>query len=325
MTAPSGIYYPGMNELAPYETFYPVLRSTGNKSPYFSDFRNPGSVQRPGYGTTPMSSLPEPNPKLLEPEAKIPPYRYEPAPTIEAVLPPLYDGSIPDPVVQPPPSVVMPPVDQKPNPPPVGKIPTVARYRNKYGFAEGGIASLGQPEEMMPQMNPMMPPTDPMSSPMPQGMLGPMTEKMSKEELEMLRKKPEEAEVMEVVSAVLGENPNSEKVIEKFVKKYGSKYFELLRNLVLQSVVPNAQTQGLIQGQGTGMQDQVPGMIGNQQQVAVSPGEYIVPADVVSGLGDGSTDAGANKLDGMLDDVRMARGGNINQPPQINGDSLIPN
>lgn len=341
MTAPSGIYYPGMNELAPYETFYPALRSTGNKSPYFSDFRNPGSVQRTGYGTTPMPSptAPQPNPKLGLPEARIPPYEIGPVikpmePSIDGdVLEPSLPVVQPDPIRQPPSldaivqpnPVVLPPIDQKPNPPPVRREPLASRYKNKYGFAEGGIASLGQPEEMMPQMNPMMPPTDPMSPPMPQGMLGPMTEKMSKEELEMLRKKPEEAEIMEVVSAVLGENPNSEKVIEKFVKKYGSKYFELLRNLVLQSVVPNAQTQGLIQGQGTGMQDQVPGMIGNQQQVAVSPGEYIVPADVVSGLGDGSTDSGASKLDGMLDDVRMARGGNINQPPQINGDSLIPN
>ena len=51
------------------------------------------------------------------------------------------------------------------------------------------------------------------------------------------------------------------------------------------------------------MDDKVPGMIGDQQPVAVSPGEFIVPADVVSGLGDGSTDAGVEELHGMMDRV----------------------
>ena len=50
-------------------------------------------------------------------------------------------------------------------------------------------------------------------------------------------------------------------------------------------------------------------MIGDQQPVAVSPGEFIVPADVVSGLGDGDTDAGADELDAMMNRVRVERTG----------------
>ena len=73
------------------------------------------------------------------------------------------------------------------------------------------------------------------------------------------------------------------------------------------------------------MDDQVMGMIGDQQPVAVSPGEYIVPADVVSGLGDGSSEAGAEELDKMLDDVRKARqGGRTSQPPAINAQGAMP-
>jgi len=79
----------------------------------------------------------------------------------------------------------------------------------------------------------------------------------------------------------------------------------------------------MIEGSGGGMDDEVMGMIGNQQGVAVSPGEYIIPADVVSSLGDGSSDAGADKLDRMLDDVRMAKTGRTIQPGKID-DRVMP-
>ena len=72
------------------------------------------------------------------------------------------------------------------------------------------------------------------------------------------------------------------------------------------------------------MDDLIPGMIGDQQPVAVSPGEYIVPADVVSGIGDGSTDAGVQQLDGMLDRVRMERTGTTQQPAPLAKGGMLP-
>jgi len=98
----------------------------------------------------------------------------------------------------------------------------------------------------------------------------------------------------------------------------------MLREQVLQGVVPEAQTQGLIEGEGGGMDDQIQGMIGDQQRVAVSPGEFIVPADVVSGLGDGDTDAGADELDAMMNRVRVERTGNPEQPPRLSAGGLLP-
>ena len=80
----------------------------------------------------------------------------------------------------------------------------------------------------------------------------------------------------------------------------------------------------MIKGNGSGMDDMVGGMIGDQQPVAVSPGEYIVPADVVSGLGDGSSDAGAEELDQMMSRVRMARGGTTEQAPPIDAKRMMP-
>ena len=72
------------------------------------------------------------------------------------------------------------------------------------------------------------------------------------------------------------------------------------------------------------MDDLVEGMIGNQQPVAVSPGEYIVPADVVSGLGDGSTDSGVQELDRMLDRVRVERTNTTKQPAPLFRGGVLP-
>ncbi len=123
----------------------------------------------------------------------------------------------------------------------------------------------------------------------------------------------------QVTQAILGQLPpeQAEIAINMFVDTYGSEVFAQLRDTVLQSVVPNAQTEGKIEGQGGGMDDEVMGMIGNQQPVAVSPDEYIVPADVVSGIGDGSSSAGAEQLDEMLDRVRSTRTGTTRQPAPI--------
>ena len=83
-------------------------------------------------------------------------------------------------------------------------------------------------------------------------------------------------------------------------------------------VEPNAQTEGIIAGEGGGMDDQVMGMIGDQQS-SVSPGEYSSLLMLVSGIGDGSSSAGAEELDQMLDEVRMARQGGTIQPQPYEG------
>lgn len=120
------------------------------------------------------------------------------------------------------------------------------------------------------------------------------------------------------VAAIKGEiEEGADQIIEAFVAEYGPEAFAQLRDAVLKQIVPGAQTEGLIDGNGGGMDDEVDGMIGSEQRVAVSPGEYIIPADVVSGLGDGSTDAGASILDEMLDSIRMARTGTTKQPEPL--------
>jgi hypothetical protein len=116
------------------------------------------------------------------------------------------------------------------------------------------------------------------------------------------------------MQAILGQSQNADDVIQMFIEEFGVDAFRQLRDAVLKQQAPGAQTEGMVDGNGGGMDDQVMGMIGNQRPVAVSPGEYIIPADVVSGLGDGSSKAGADILDELNQSVRMARTGTAEQP-----------
>jgi len=64
----------------------------------------------------------------------------------------------------------------------------------------------------------------------------------------------------------------------------------------------------LLRGPGDGVSDSIPATIGNKQPARLADGEFVVPARIVSELGNGSTDAGARKLYAMMDRVQKARG-----------------
>jgi hypothetical protein len=80
----------------------------------------------------------------------------------------------------------------------------------------------------------------------------------------------------------------------------------------------------LLRGPGDGMSDNIPATINNRQPARLADGEFVVPADVVSHLGNGSTEAGAKKLHEMMNKVRKARTGNPKQGKQINPNKYIP-
>jgi hypothetical protein len=79
-----------------------------------------------------------------------------------------------------------------------------------------------------------------------------------------------------------------------------------------------------LKGGGDGMSDDIPAMIGKQQKAALSDGEFVVPADVVSHLGNGSSRAGAKKLYSMMDNIRQARTGKTRQAPEVKPDRYMP-
>jgi len=107
------------------------------------------------------------------------------------------------------------------------------------------------------------------------------------------------------VAAIRGEIENADQIIRAFVQQYGPEVFMQLRERVLQDIVPGAQTEGMVEGMGGGQDDQVMGMIGTQRPVAVSPGEYIIPADAVSLAGGGYSGDGANFFDSLVDNIRQ--------------------
>lgn len=80
----------------------------------------------------------------------------------------------------------------------------------------------------------------------------------------------------------------------------------------------------MLKGPGDGMSDDIPGVIAGKQPARLADGEFVVPADVVSHLGNGSTDAGAKKLYSMMDNVRKARTGSKKQGRQIKADKYVP-
>jgi hypothetical protein len=73
----------------------------------------------------------------------------------------------------------------------------------------------------------------------------------------------------------------------------------------------------MLKGPGDGMSDNIPATIAGKQPARLADGEFVVPADVVSHLGNGSTDAGAKQLYAMMNRVRKARTGNSKQGKQI--------
>jgi hypothetical protein len=81
---------------------------------------------------------------------------------------------------------------------------------------------------------------------------------------------------------------------------------------------------GYLDGAGDGMSDSIPATIEGKQPARLADGEFVVPADVVSHLGNGSSKAGSKRLYAMLDKVRHARTGNKKQGKEINPAKYMP-
>ena len=77
-------------------------------------------------------------------------------------------------------------------------------------------------------------------------------------------------------------------------------------------------------GPTDGMEDRLDATIENKQPAKLSHGEFVVAADVVSHLGNGNSEAGAQRLYDMMDKVRKARTGTTKQGKQINPNKYLP-
>lgn len=135
--------------------------------------------------------------------------------------------------------------------------------------------------------------------------------------------------VQGAVLAIRGEIPEEQAaiVLGLFLEAFGEEALRRLVNDVRSGKVDGERgdIEGMIEGPGDGMDDLVPAMMDDgSQDVLLSDGEFIVPADVVSGIGNGSTDAGAEELYSMMDRVRQERTGMTEQPAQVKVGGLLP-
>ncbi len=79
-----------------------------------------------------------------------------------------------------------------------------------------------------------------------------------------------------------------------------------------------------LDGAGDGMSDSIRANIDGQQEARLADGEFVIPADVVADMGNGSSNAGAERLYSMMDRIREARHGTTKQPPEINVNKMMP-
>ncbi len=136
----------------------------------------------------------------------------------------------------------------------------------------------------------------------------------------------EEEIMMNAINALTGKSENPDEDIQTFVQTFGMQALKILQMAIATGKIGDMKQglPGLIEGEGDGMSDSIDaelvekrGMEGGQKQpLKVANNEYVIAADVVSDIGNGSTDAGADKLDKLMKEVRKARHGTDKQPPE---------
>lgn len=188
--------------------------------------------------------------------------------------------------------------------------PSMMGYGPVY-LAEGGLASLAMDE---------MPPEDMAMS----------EDMMAMDMAEEPSGSPNDKEIIvDAVKAIKSgtEDEASQIALAVFLQKFGEEALMDLVDSVQKGEFDNISemNEGLIKGPGDAMEDLVPAKNqSNGEDILLSGEEFIVPGDVVSGLGNGSSEAGSEELYAMMDRVREARTGTTKQPPQIYAGGMLP-
>lgn len=133
--------------------------------------------------------------------------------------------------------------------------------------------------------------------------------------------------IINAVNAVKGnmDEQSASIALAQFVQKYGEEALRELVNDVQQGEYDGigGKADGMIDGGGDGMSDSVPATIDGEQDLLISKDEYVVDAPTVAMIGNGSSDAGAEKLDKMREEVRKAATGSSMQPKEIDAMGIM--
>lgn len=209
--------------------------------------------------------------------------------------------------------------------------PEYARQR----FMSNAYAGVTKPQEQQPQQQPAPPaPTGIASTLRMSPLFQPDTLNMAEGgELEPEEQKAQKI-IRDAMDAIRGEGDDPESALNTYLAYYGK---EALQDLYKRMSGEGEQEredqdsdeynppEGMIKGPGNGMDDMATArMAHGGQKVLLSNDEFIIPADVVSGLGDGSSEAGARKLYAMMDRIRKDRTGTTKQPGKVNDSRVLP-
>ena len=132
--------------------------------------------------------------------------------------------------------------------------------------------------------------------------------------------------ISKAVDAIQGVSDSPQEDLGIFLAKFGEGALRDLVDRVSSGELGDtaARSEGAVRGPGDGMSDMIPATLEGEQDVVLSDGEFIVPADVVSGLGNGSSDAGSKALYEMMDRVRKMRTGTTEQPDGVPLTEMMP-
>ena len=138
----------------------------------------------------------------------------------------------------------------------------------------------------------------------------------------------EKSIIVGAAAAIKGEldEQSAAMALGAFVQKYGKDSLKDFVDRVQSGELDQTieKSSGKIAGPGDGMSDHIPASVGGKQDVLLSDGEFIVPADVVSGLGNGSSEAGAKQLEKFMERIRSDRTGKSEQPKAIDPAAVLP-
>jgi hypothetical protein len=149
-------------------------------------------------------------------------------------------------------------------------------------------------------------------------------DEQNKYEAEIEAKKAEEEErrrkYLEVFTRLMGPIP----VYGRNPAQFGRSRFAEGGEIDMGGTTGMMNEPRMVAGAGDGMSDNVPASIEGVQEARLADGEFVIPADVVADIGNGSSSAGARKLYQMMNRIREARHDTDKQPPQINATRYMP-
>tara|TARA_Y100000593_G_scaffold88948_2_gene172173 strand:+ start:318 stop:1211 length:894 start_codon:yes stop_codon:yes gene_type:complete len=119
--------------------------------------------------------------------------------------------------------------------------------------------------------------------------------------------------IIEAKMALLDRHTEPQVALMRFAQRFGE---DALRELIRGVTLQNPDTR-MVEGPGHSMSDSVPAVIDGQQPAALSPGEVVIPTDVVAGASADGTNVeeGAANFKQLADEIRMARTGTTEQAP----------